>query len=569
MKKAICFLTSIMLCFGVLSTLFVPKTERIVKAESNPIEKHFILNTDGSYGGSLNVELYGKGAPKNGEFDVVDSSYYTFNDFYNMKSTNEDYPLTLFPNFKPYQQTMENSSAFACLVMLFNYMGKDITGDFSELSLVNKYESYTSSTVKGGNVNEDTLIEFINSLNAGVTAEEGYNVGYEKTWEKLLSPTIAQELASGKIILTRYQSATGFGWKLIIGIDRMGTESVLDDTLIFADPFDVSDHYQDGYFLARLGNYMVWLRQVSPNGEVTNQEESIILDAGFTSSVFERVERDKTEKQTHYELHHILNADGTYGGTRDASKYGTISSGNGKTDVLYSNYYKTNDFYNMKDEGSRLLLEKYNTYQQTMSASCGICSMMSVLKYYGKPVDESWEVTLCEDYYEATNQQVNPSGTSTVGNSEVLNKYGLKSKALSSKDGEESNFPTFESYRDFMISNLKKDRPVMTSILNKGGHWVTVIGYDDMGTENIYDDVIIISDSSDYWDHYQDGYNTYSAFNFYSIHFNKSITYCQGLIYIEKDPVSIGAIIAIVGGGILLAGGIAVAVIVSKKKKAK
>ena len=226
-------------------------------------------------------------------------------------------------------------------------------------------------------------------------------------------------------------------------------------------------------------------------------------------------------------------------------------------------------FFIMKDEGSRLLLEKYNTYQQTMSASCGICSIMSVLKYYGKPIDESWEVTLCEDYYEVAHKEVYPSGTLDVPNSDVLNKYGVKAKALSSKQGEESNFPTFESYRDFMISNLEKDRPVMTHILNKGGHWVTVIGYDDMGTENIYDDVIIISDSSDYWDHYQDGYNTYSAFNFYGIHFDKSIANCQSIVYIEKDPVSIGVIIAIVGGGILLAGGIAVAVIVSKKKKAK
>ena len=34
---------------------------------------------------------------------------------------------------------------------------------------------------------------------------------------------------------------------MIIGYDNMGTESPLDDMLIFVDPYDTCDHYQDGY----------------------------------------------------------------------------------------------------------------------------------------------------------------------------------------------------------------------------------------------------------------------------------------------------------------------------------
>ncbi len=70
----------------------------------------------------------------------------------------------------------------------------------------------------------------------------------------------------------------------------------------------------------------------------------------------------------------------------------------------------------------------------------------------------------------------------------------------------------------------------MTSIRNRGGHWVVVIGFDDMGTDYIYDDVFIISDSNDYWDHYHDGYNTYPATQFYRFHFNKSLSTCYGLV---------------------------------------
>ena len=39
----------------------------------------------------------------------------------------------------------------------------------------------------------------------------------------------------------------GGHWRVIIGYDSMGTESPLDDMLMFADPYDTCDHRQDGY----------------------------------------------------------------------------------------------------------------------------------------------------------------------------------------------------------------------------------------------------------------------------------------------------------------------------------
>ena len=48
-----------------------------------------------------------------------------------------------------------------------------------------------------------------------------------------------------------------------------------------------------------------------------------------------------------------------------------------------------------------------------------------------------------------------------------------------------------------------------------GGHGVTLIGMDDMGTEYTYDDVVFIADSGDTWDNYMDGYNVISAQMFY------------------------------------------------------
>ena len=39
-----------------------------------------------------------------------------------------------------------------------------------------------------------------------------------------------------------------------------------------------------------------------------------------------------------------------------------------------------------------------------------------------------------------------------------------------------------------------------------GGHYQTIIGYDNMGTEATCDDVILLMDSYDTTDHNQDGY---------------------------------------------------------------
>ncbi len=568
MKKIIALFFVLIISLSAFSVLFASEYVAPVKAETQGIEKHLILNKDGSYGGTLDEQLYGKGTPKNGELDVINSPYFTVNDFYNMTSTDGAGARLLFPNFKPYQQTMANSSAFACLVMMLNYLDKDVENTYSELALVKQFEQINSVTVKDCDVSKQMLESFITSLDSSFKIEKSFSSRLDDEMIYYLSERFEVNLSESKFMFVRFQSPADFGWKLVIGIDKMGTEDELDDTLILANPFDVSDHYQDGYSTFRLGTFNTWWQDVKPNGEASRVDEMVIVDTGKIIN-FVKEERDTTPKQTHYELHHILNADGSYGGTRDKEKYGSISTKDGSRNVLYSNYYKINDYYNMKDEGSRLILENYNTYQQTMSASCGICSMMSVLNYFGHDIDESWEVTLCEKYYPYAKRAVYPKGTLAEYNVEVLKEYGLKAQAMWSNVGEAPLFPTYESYRDFMKENLEKDLPVMISAKPRGGHWIVVIGLDDMGTENIYDDVIITSDSSDTWDHYQDGYNTYSATHLYRIHFNKDVTRCYSLIRFEKN-VSAGAIIAIVAGGVLLvAGGAFFATYYFKKKQRK
>ena len=76
--------------------------------------KHLILNSDGSYGGSYNEALYGKGAPLNGEYDVENSDYYFNGDYYN----NGGYPGAPM-GYPVYQQSNNNSSLWSIILIIF------------------------------------------------------------------------------------------------------------------------------------------------------------------------------------------------------------------------------------------------------------------------------------------------------------------------------------------------------------------------------------------------------------------------------------------------------------------
>ena len=581
MKKFLCIV--IALCCGIQINNFSKSSNvEVAKAVSNvtPIEKHLLLNDDGSYGGSYNESLYGKGAPKNGEFDLPNSPYFIAQDFYNMPSTNEDYPLTLLPNFKPYQQTMANSSAFASLVMVFNYFGLDVKNAYSEILLYQKYQEFLQSKqITTTDVDSGFLTDFINYLQIeGVSARyQPITTGGKKQNAQKLSDSIERNLKEGKIIMLRYHSQVDFGWKVVIGIDRMGTEKYYDDVVILANPYDVADHYQDGYSVQRVGSLCTWLLDVNENFETTFFDETMLIDFGVVPN-FNRQARDKTSKQQKYATHFILNAEGSsfsYGGTRNKELYGSVSTGDGMYDCDYTKYYKINDYYNMDDEGSRLILKNYKTFQQTMASSCGIASTMSVLSYLGEDITEYDEVVLCERYESINNTPILNNGTSGRGLSKVVEERGFASRYDSTVKGEDELFPTYESYRDFVKENLKKDQPIAISARPQGGHWIVIIGIDDMGTDNVYDDVIITADPNDYWDHYQDGYNTWSAMHLYRSHYGISGTtfiHKNSYLIIERKQdkgLPVWALITIISGGVLVLGGAGALTFYLIKKKRK
>ena len=55
-----------------------------------------------------------------------------------------------------------------------------------------------------------------------------------------------EQIQSGYPVIIGWNDWGGH-WEVAIGYDTMGTEHEGDDVLIFADPFDTTDHNQDGY----------------------------------------------------------------------------------------------------------------------------------------------------------------------------------------------------------------------------------------------------------------------------------------------------------------------------------
>ena len=529
---------------GEVDTKYVPAEDRNPKPEPTPTVKgkHLILDEKGNYGGSLNRTKYGEGAPLNGLYDVENDEYYTVNDFYNMKSTDQ---RTIYTNFAPYQQTMQDSSGLATAVAILNYFGEDVTV-YNELELLKRYESLNNTTVYGNGTTREGLVKLFTNLGYAAKADTFVSSGSSRQeYVGAFRDWIWDELCKGNMIIVRYQDNMDSRWRVIIGYDKMGTADWnTDDVVIFADPYDGFDHYQDGYAIEGAGRFERWWQLLDKAGNTSNKYEYISVSPK-TPITIERVENDPTEiaPENVPENHLIRNADGSYGGTTDEKKYGAGTPLNGAYDHTDRNYHKFVDYYNMTSTETRTILTNYRAFAQTMASSCGICSTFSVLMYYGYDINVYNELSLVEKYEKVNNSSIKGSGVGSSGLKTMLTSYGFKGVIADSygrdnyKDESSMNFATYDIFAKFVLGNLSKGTPIPISWRPHGGHWEVIIGYDDMGTEYIYDDVLVLADSGDSWDHYQEGYNTYPATLFYRQWYNGSFTWNQQYISFDKQEI--------------------------------
>ena len=164
----------------------------------------------------------------------------------------------------------------------------------------------------------------------------------------------------------------------------------------------------------------------------------------------------------------------------------------------------------MKSSGSLILLEKFKTYQQTSSITCGIASLIMVVYYLNGTV-------LNETEYAIKAGTNHTCGTLIKNLEKVVKElgYDYESKTTFTKDDYPSKNKT--SFSDYIKKSLSNKEPIIVISNDWGGHYSVIIGYDDMGTKDyIADDVIILADPYDTTDHMSDGYTIFSYERFYA-----------------------------------------------------
>lgn len=190
------------------------------------------------------------------------------------------------------------------------------------------------------------------------------------------------------------------------------------------------------------------------------------------------------------------------------------SSYNGIGNVTQSPYYAWQDYYNLAASSTLTILPRYKTYQQTTEITCGPAAALTVLTHFG---NHDWdEISIAK--IMGTKPQV---GTDTAGMVAFFTAIHWEvASSLTMADKQGRTFATVKEFRDFVIRNLTHNTPVMVENIDWGGHWRVIIGYDTLGTDTAADDVLIMADSYDTADHFQDGYVVTPAEKFYYMWFD-------------------------------------------------
>ena len=178
-------------------------------------------------------------------------------------------------------------------------------------------------------------------------------------------------------------------------------------------------------------------------------------------------------------------------------------------DIYNSKYYNYLDIYNMKSGGSLILLEKFKTYQQTSSYSCGPASILMAIHYLDGTVLDETEIVKKAKADDET-------GTLTSNLEEAISSFGYTFDSKNNYTDETNPARDEEHFSKYIKESLKNNESIIVLSNDWSGHYSVIIGYDDMGTDRFDDDVIILADPYDTTDHISDGYTIFSFERYYA-----------------------------------------------------
>lgn len=166
--------------------------------------------------------------------DHEDSPYFRHPDFYRMESTDT---LTILTGFRTIQQSSEWSCGVACALMVLDWYGR--TGDWNEETLAGLRHELTGELADYPGTTLRQAMDIFDGV-GGFT--------YKTTLDEpeIWMEDVRSYLAQGQPVMVAWNDWGGH-WQIIIGYDDMGAETEQDDVFIVADPYDTTDHNQDGY----------------------------------------------------------------------------------------------------------------------------------------------------------------------------------------------------------------------------------------------------------------------------------------------------------------------------------
>ena len=192
-----------------------------------------------------------------------------------------------------------------------------------------------------------------------------------------------------------------------------------------------------------------------------------------------------------------------------------------------SPYFEAINYYDGTDLSDTLiLLDHFETYQQTSERSCGASCVLMVVNYLtGKAPGEDTLDKEMDIRYIDNAREDGSYGASTASVAEALRARGFEVKTSADTQDEDGySFSTEEEIAEFFCQQLEAKKPVIMESVEWGGHWMVLIGYDDMGTaDNMLDDVLVFADPYDTSDHCQDGYYTISFERYVSQWFDHQV----------------------------------------------
>lgn len=185
-------------------------------------------------------------AAQEGKLDIKNSPYYKNINFYKSSPTST---LIKLNKFKTYQQTSDWSCGACCALMTLNYFG---ISNISENNLVKEMDVRSQKNPRADGSYGATTQSIVNIFKTrGFNVISSYDTqnkdGISFKSEKEFYNFVVEKLKNNCVIIIENVEFGGH-WRVIIGYDDMGNKNdTSTHVIVFADPYDTTDHSQNGY----------------------------------------------------------------------------------------------------------------------------------------------------------------------------------------------------------------------------------------------------------------------------------------------------------------------------------